>query len=239
MTLNKLIPPSELTNEEYHKASGISASTLKNCKINPSYYRNKSKLKSIDSIALDKGNCLHTAILEPKVFNWLDFNFTPADKELLEVMINNSKVMFPELAEASNECSIFIKSNGIIKKARIDTILKIQNFLYLGDLKSSRCSNPNEFKAEAFKLDYDLQAAWNFDLLVEAGYNPSGFIFYVQPTVFPHIPFKMECSQNFMESGREKYQDILKDVLNSNNGKDFWHNLDLPNYVLKNKGLIE
>lgn len=39
------------------------------CKINPDYYKLKHKLQSIDSIALDKGTCTHSAILESETFN--------------------------------------------------------------------------------------------------------------------------------------------------------------------------
>lgn len=236
MILNKLIPPSEITNAEYHKAVGISASTLKMCKINPDYYKLKHKLQSIDSIALDKGTCTHHAILESETFNWIDFNFNSKDEELLKVMINNSKVMFPELKTSLNEHSIFVKFKNVIKKARIDAIVKLYGNLYPSDYKTSKCSTPEEFKSESYKLDYDLQAAWNYDLLVESGYNPSGFIFYVQPSVFPYVPFKMECSPYFIESGREKYQEILERVLK---GQDYYHNLDLPQWVLKGKGIIE
>lgn len=236
MILNKLIPPSELSNAEYHKSSGISASTLKMCKINPDYYKLKHKLQSIDSIALDKGTCLHSAILESDSFNWLDFNFKDTDLQLLKVMINNSQVMFPELKTSMNEYSLFVKNGNIIKKARIDAIVKYFGNLYVGDLKSSKCNSPEEFKQEAYRLDYDIQAAWNYDLLVEAGYSPSGFIFYVQPSVFPYIPFKMECDEYFIESGREKYGKILNDIFKEITSI---HTLTLPTYILKNKGLIE
>lgn len=236
MIFGKLIPPTELSNAEYHKSKGLSASTLKMCKINPSYYKLKDKLQSIESIALDKGTCLHSAVLERDTFSWIDFNFKDADLQLLKVMINNSKIMFPELEKSQNEMSIFVQDGKIIKKARIDAIINISQYLIPSDLKSSKCSTPEEFKAEAYKLDYDLQAAWNYDLLIEAGYNVGGFIFYVQPSVFPYIPFKMECSQNFLESGREKYQYVLENILKE---QDYYHYLDLPQYVLKSKGIIE
>ena len=219
MIFDKLIPPSELSNADYHKSKGISASTLKMCKINPDYYKLKHKLQSIDSIALDKGTCTHHAILESKTFNWIDFNFNAKDEELLKVMINNSQVMFPELKTSLNEHSIFVKFKNVIKKARIDAIVKLYGNLYPTDYKTSKCSTPEEFKSESYKLDYDLQAAWNYDL-----------------RVFPYIPFKMECSPYFIESGREKYQEILERVLK---GQDYYHNLDLPQWVLKGKGIIE
>lgn len=77
-----------------------------------------------------------------------------------------------------------MKFKNVIKKARIDAIVKLYGNLYPTDCKTSKCSAPEEFKSESYKLDYDLQAAWNYDLLMEAGYKPAGFIFYVQPSVF-------------------------------------------------------
>lgn len=53
----------------------------------------------------------------------------------------------------------------------MDAIVKLYGNLYPSDYKTSKCSTPEEFKAESYKLDYDLQAAngimiylWNQDI---------------------------------------------------------------------------
>lgn len=237
MQFNKLIPPNELSNKDYHKSKGISASTLKNCKINPDYAIKRHLLSSVDSKALDKGICVHEYLLEPEKFSWSNYNFTPADDELLKVMTHNGEVMFSKFFNNSkNEYSIYYQDEGFIRKARLDMYFKYFDYDLIGDVKMSKCSNPKDFESEAYKLDYDLQVAWNYDILKQCGYKVDGFIFFVIPNTFPYIPFMMECTNYFIESGREKYTDILEKILK---GGDYFHTLNLPSYILKNKGIIE
>ena len=94
MTFGKLIPPGELSNAEYHKAVGLSASGLKTASKDVKLYFKKHLLKRLDSTALDIGVAVHEALLEKEKFSFLNYNFTPKDKEKVEILINNGKVMF-------------------------------------------------------------------------------------------------------------------------------------------------
>ena len=142
MILNKLIPPSELSNAEYHKSIGLSASGLKCAKKDLKLYYKKNLLKRMPSVALDIGVAVHEALLEKEKFSFLNYNFTPKDKEKAEILINNGKVMFDYiLKDTLNEHSLFVKDGNVTRKIRMDAYDEKNGIIY--DIKTTQYKHKN------------------------------------------------------------------------------------------------
>lgn len=240
MTLNKLIPPSELTNEEYHKTSGISASGLKIASKDVKLYFKKHLLKRIPSTALDIGTAVHEALLEPDKFDFTNYNFTPKDKEKVEILINNGKVMFDYiLSKTLNEQSLFIKDNGFIRKVRADAYDPVNGIIY--DVKTTRYNSKQKFIQDAYDLKYHLQCSFYIDTFRMAGLKADYFAFLVIPSESPCEPFAVTVDDLLLEDGREEYTEVLQNIQNYNKTNEavYFHTMSMPTWRKKQKGLIE
>lgn len=240
MILNKLIPPNELSNAEYHKASGISASGLKTASKDVKLYFKKHLLKRVDSVALDIGTAVHEALLEPKKFDWINYNFTPKDKEKIEILINNGKVMFDYiLSKTLNEMSLFVKDDGFIRKVRADAYDPHNGIIY--DVKTTRYNSKEQFIKDAYDLKYHLQASFYIDTFRMAGLKADYFAFLVIPSESPCEPFAISIDDLLLEDGREQYTEVLQNIQNYNKTNEavFFHAMSMPVWRMKAKGLIE
>lgn len=240
MILNKLIPPNELSNEEYHKSLGLSASGLKTASKDVKLYFKKHLLKRLDSVALDIGIAVHEALLEPEKFNWINYNFTPKDKEKVEILINNGKVMFDYiLKDTLNEHSLFVQDDRFIRKIRMDAYDEKNGIIY--DIKTTQYNNIADFKNDAYKLHYTDQCSFYLDTLKMAGYKANYFAFLVIPTISPSEPFGMVADDFFIEEGRESYTNTLLKIqeYNKSNEPIYFHNLSIPEWRKKQLGIIE
>ncbi|MFY4844610.1 PD-(D/E)XK nuclease-like domain-containing protein [Aliarcobacter butzleri] len=240
MTFNKLIPPNQLSNAEYHKIKGISASGLKTAKKDLKLYFKKHLLKRLPSSALDIGTCVHEALLEPEKFSWLNYNFTPKDKEKAEIMINNGKVMFDYiLKDTLNEHSLFVQDDGFIRKVRVDAYNPKTGVIF--DVKTTRYNSVSMFIKDAYELNYHLQCSFYLDTLKMAGYKADYFVFLVIPSESPCEPFAVIVDNFIIEDGREEYNEILLNLqeYNKTNEDVFLHEMTMPVWRMKQKGLIE
>lgn len=240
MKLNKLIPPSELTNEEYHKARGISASGIKTAKKDVKLYFKKYLLKKLPSVALGIGTAVHEALLEPDEFSWNNYNFRDSDKEKAEIMINNGKVMFDYiLKDTINEHSLILNDNGITKKVRADAYDPVNGVIY--DVKTTRYNSKQKFINDAYDLDYGIQASFYIDCFRQAGLKADYFAFLVIPSESPCEPFALTVDDLLIEDGREQYSEILQNIqhYNKTNEAVYFHTMSMPTWKLKQKGLIE
>ena len=240
MIFDKLIQPNELSNAEYHKAVGISASGLKTASKDVKLYFKKHLLKRLDSTALDIGICVHEALLEPKKFDWLNYNFTPKDKEKVEILINNGKVMFDYILKNTlNEHSLFVQDDGFIRKIRADAYDPIKGIVF--DVKTTRYNSVSMFIKDAYDLNYHLQCSFYLDTLRMAGYKANYFVFLVIPSESPCEPFAVIVDDLLIEDGRECYTEVLANIqeYNKTNEDIFLHNMSMPVWRMKAKGLIE
>ena len=237
---NKLISPVDLTNEQYHKLDGISASGLKQAWKDPKLYANKSKLKRLPSPALEIGTALHEALLEPDNFRISNYKFTPANREKLEIMINNGKVMFDYiLSKTMNEYSLLTKDINFTRKVRADAYDKTNGIIY--DVKSTRYGSPEMFIKDAYSLGYHLQASFYLDTFRAAGLKADYFAFLVIPSESPCEPFAVQISDRFIEDGREIYTEVVENIINykKSNESVFFKLMDLPVWRLKAKGFLD
>lgn len=237
---NKFIGPNELSNEQYHSLDGISASGLKQAWKDPKLYAKRKLLKRLPSPALDMGTALHEALLEPENFSFIKYPMTPANKEKLEIMVNNGKVMFEYITSKTlNEQSLFVKDNGFIRKVRVDAYDKAMGIIY--DVKTTRYNSPEMFIKDAYSYGYHLQAAFYIDTLRMAGLKADYFAFLVVPNESPCEPFAVQISERFIEDGREIYTEVVENILKykQTNEEVFFKLMDLPSWRLKSKGLLD
>lgn len=240
MEYNKLIHPDNLNNKEYHLLSGISASGLKTAWKDPKLYHFKHKLKRLESPALAIGTAVHEALLEPKKFDISNYNLAPKDLEKLDIMINNGKVMFNYIVSRTlNEHSLILQDNGFVRKVRADAYDPINGIIY--DVKTTRYNSKEKFIKDAYDLGYHIQASFYLDTLKMAGYKADYFAFLVIPSESPCEPFAITVDDLLIEDGREAYNQVLENVLNYNRTNEavFFHNMSMPLWRMKQKGLIE
>ena len=230
----RLIPPSELSNEEYHKIEGISASGLKQAWKDPKLYFKKDRLKRIPSPALTMGTTLHEALLEPDKFYIGNYDLTPQYRTKLEVMINNAKVMFEYILKNTiNEHSLFVSDEGFTRKVRVDAYDE-RGIVY--DLKTTRYNSVSKFMRDFYEFGYHLQAAFYLDTLRMAGYKADFFAFLVVPSENPCEPFALQVSDRFIEDGRATYTEVLQNMLNYKGEEVYFRVIDLPQWRINQLG---
>lgn len=151
-----------------------------------------------------------------------------AIKAALMVHINYGKFIRGQ----KREVSFFHKNeeNGLLYKFRPDIYFQDGNFIVILDLKSSTSTNHKEFLLELEKYDYDLSAAWYYDVAQLCGYKADQFGWIVVPKSEPHIPFAFYCTEELLEKGREKYQTLLAEYLEfkASKGEGYDHTLFKP-----------
>lgn len=236
---NTLIPPSKLSNDEYHKAEGISASGLKQANKDPKLYQNRDKLKRLPSPALEIGKALHEALLEPELFNIDKYDLTKTNHEKLEIMLNNAQIMFSYITEKTlNEHSVFVKDSGFVRKIRMDAYDEKQGIIY--DIKTTRYNSPNLFIKDVFDLNYHLQASFYIDTLRLAGYKADYFAFLVIPSDSPCEPYAVQITDRFIEDGRASYTEVLQNILNKGKSESvYFRMMDLPRWRLDQLGELQ
>lgn len=235
--IGRLIPPSELSNSDYHQMAGISSTGLRQALKDPKLYFNKDKLLRMASPSLELGEAVHKALLEPLSFNANDYSLTPQQRQKNAVMINNGRVMFSYILDKTlNEHSIFVKDNGFIRKVRMDAYDRDKGIIY--DLKTTRYGTPNSFIKDAYDLGYHLQAAYYLDTIKMAGLRANAFAFLVIPNESPCEPFAVQLTDRFIEEGRAMYSEVISRIIEFNSGDSvFFHQGDLPSWRLAQLGL--
>ncbi len=236
----KLIFPNELSNEDYHKTYGLSASGLKMAFKDPKLLAKKDLLMRLPSPALDMGTAVHEALLEPDKFNINNYSLTPANIKKLEVMINNGKVMFDYiLSKTQNEMSLVIKDDGFTRKVRVDAYDEKNGIVY--DAKTTRYNSKSKFIKDAYDLGYHIQSAFYLDTLRMAGYKADYFAFLVIPSESPCEPFALTVTDRFIEDGRGVYGEVVEKVLGYKESDEqvYFDEIDLPYWRLKALGEIE
>lgn len=126
----------------------------------------------------------------------------------------------PEVAQLTggeNELSVFVEKDGLQMKCRIDALPNGDN-LPVVDMKTGDCVEPEMFMNNAMKYGWDIQAAWNLDVLRLAG-KPRKEFWFVGAEVDPphaHTIIKFRDEQGtFLRLGRIKYRAALQNIKNA------------------------
>mgnify|MGYP003135087212 FL=1 len=218
------------SNSDYHSHKSISASGLKTIsKYSPSYHANKVFETNKN---LELGSAIHTAILEPKKFDY-EFYILPeinlrtkaGKAEKLEhekladgkILLTKSDIELvekiyeafhknKEAAELLNnkiEISHYGKINGVDVRCRPD----ILGFDFVADIKSCQDASPAEFSRACKNWRWYLQAVFYSDFLKRPAEN---FKFIaVSKSANPQVRVYGLKNRN-IDLGRWQWQEALK-----------------------------
>tara|TARA_R110002020_G_scaffold33491_1_gene101898 strand:+ start:581 stop:1354 length:774 start_codon:yes stop_codon:yes gene_type:complete len=188
-----------------------------------------------ESKALDIGKAFHTMVLEPsKIDNqvvvfegktrrgkvWDEFSIQNADKTIVSTsewnMINNmSNILFENeqamsfINSSNHEVVEVWQNKGINCKGKADMVTtNVDDKKVLIDLKTTRDSSPESFRRSAYNYGYDRQAAFYLD-----GFDADEFWFLVIEKESPYRIGIYKASEEFIEGGRQKNQELLKQYI--------------------------
>ena len=208
----------------------ITNSQMGHLKKSPLAYQKYRKYGMPDTNALIFGRAFHWAILEPEKFEekthifdgkvrrgkvWDEFK-EEYDKDanciLLQSEYNNLKCM-QDVIMSNSECQELLyggkneavscwedEDSGVFCKGKADKVKKD----YVIDLKTTTSGEEHSFRGSAYKYGYNRQSAFYMD-----GFSKNNFIFIVIEKASPYNLYIYECSDQFIDSGREEYKKLL------------------------------
>lgn len=220
-------------NEDYHAYEGISKSGLDKINRSPAHFMFDAKQKS--KRHFDLGTALHTAVLEPERFSkeylivkdindkrkseWkeaaknIDSSLLLTDSEganiisVQEAIRSNQQASDTILSCNLFEVSAFIEINGVLCRCRYDA-LNI-NFGLSVDLKTTQCSEREEFAKSVFNYRYHVQDAFYSYIFEKITGYPLVFKFLAVENEPPHCPMVYQLDAEAVEIG---LAEALKDL---------------------------
>lgn len=188
----------------------------------------------IKSKSLDIGKAFHIMVLEPSklddnvvVFEgktrrgkaWDEFSIENADKTIISTsewnMLNEMSNIIFENGEAMNfinsskrEIVEVWENNSIKCKGKVDMVINHNpnsGKKILVDLKTTKDSSIESFRRSSWSYGYDRQAAFYMD-----GFEADEFWFIVIEKESPYRMGIYKASDEFIESGREKYYNLIQ-----------------------------
>ena len=222
-----------LSNEEYHAVDGLSSTQFDLMRKSMAAFKYRKEFKK-ECVAFDEGNLIHDAILLPHLveINYIESPTKGSDTEAAKKlkrdnpdkiivgqgMMENARELARKvdliygdyIRPASKEVSFFHydEPTGLTFKCRPDIYDKERGFIL--DIKSSKANNHAEFVRVLESYDYDLSAAWYFDTLKLCGYPVDIVGWIVVPKEAPNCPFGFYMTEELLEKGRSKYQDLIQ-----------------------------
>lgn len=222
-----------LSNKEYHEAGGLSSTRFELIRKSVRAFKMRDKF-DFWKPCFDEGTLCHDCILTPENIDktyiespTLGLDTKKAEelreanpdkivvaKGMIEHYLEISEIVndfVPFLKYADKETSFFHyhKDADLLMQARPDIYIRKMGLLY--DLKSTKANNKDEFEKLIEPYNYDLSLAYYTDVLNLCGYKTSlkytGWL--CVPKSAPHIPFLVRISEELLEKGRSKYQELL------------------------------
>ena len=222
-----------LSNKDYHEAGGLSSTRFDLIRKSVRAFKFRHKF-DFWKPCFDEGTLCHDCILTPENIDktyiesptlGLDTKKAEALREanpdkiivakgMIEHYLEISEIVndfVPFLRYAEKEVSFFHyhKDADLLMQARPDIYAPKFGMLY--DLKSTKANNQEEFEKIIEPYNYDLSLAYYNDVLNLCGYKTDlelmGWLCVPKST--PHIPFMVSVSEELLEKGRSKYQELL------------------------------
>lgn len=223
----------DLSNKDYHEAGGLSSTRFDLIRKSVRAFKFRHKF-DFWKPCFDEGTLCHDCILTPENIEktyiespTAGLDTKKADelreanpdkivvaKGMIEHYLEISEIVndfVPFLKYADKEVSFFHyhKDADLLMQARPDIYIRKMGLLY--DLKSTKANNKDEFEKLIEPYNYDLSLAYYTDVLNLCGYKTSlkytGWL--CVPKSAPHIPFLVRISEELLEKGRSKYQELL------------------------------
>lgn len=236
--------------QTYHQSVGMNQSSLKNLIRSPEYYKFRKENPMQQTESMMFGSAVHTAILEPQLFDdlyaiipkvdkrtkagkvkWAIFEEENQGKTLLKeeqaerirdiVKKVKSKVsILNYIDNGFKEVSFYGEMNGILCRGRADNL--IPDLGMIVDIKTTQDARPIEFQRSAIKYGYDIQSAYYLDLASKVtGVQFDKFIFITIESNAPHGMQVYVADPVLVEIGRTKYQQGME-IYNECLAKDEW-----------------
>jgi len=221
----------DMPDKQYRLHKGVSATSIPIIRNSFCAFDNKNLFCGW-SPAYSWGSLFHTSVLEPHLLNiYIEASTIGADSISAQTLqsqhpdkivignnqvskavkqADNLKVIYGDIiAACKKEVSVIVDdrdNSGLIWKCRPDLLLESHRTVL--DLKSSASGTREEFVKTIEKYDYDIQAAFYIDCCQMARLNVEKFGWIVQPSN-GNAPFSCIASDELIEKGRAKYQDLL------------------------------
>jgi len=228
---------SELTNEEYHAADGVSSSSLKTI-LSKSPAHLKGEVRKSQS-HFDVGTAIHTALLEP--MNWRDEivrgpidrrgnKWKDAQQDALEngqcLLVEaeyDSVLVLQETIMNQSRFSKYLKTNTAIAeqsafwtddetglKCKVRPDLWIESSGIMIDVKSTQSAKPSEFMRSSHSYGYHTSAAYYMHGWEEAGGSPvNQFLILAFEKDPPYAATIFEFDDAALIAGEEQYRKAL------------------------------
>lgn len=227
-----------MTNEQYHKAGGVSKSDLDLIHISPLHYKTAKEQPKKQTEALIFGSALHKFVLENQDYNSEFITAPVCDRRTKE-----GKAIYAEFLEQS-------KGKSIVSAEQYDSILNISEAIsehplagkllfggkaeqsyfwkdedtkilckcrpdyvkgnYCIDLKTTQSAKPENFFKSAYNYRYHVQAYWYLKGLRACGCNVKDFIFIAVEKEPPYAICVYVASEDFLKLGEIEAESDLK-----------------------------
>lgn len=221
-----------MPNHIYHSIDGVSSTQFDLMRKSMTAFELREHFKK-SCVAFDEGALIHDAILLPHLLDEMYIESPTKGSDTVAAnklkvdnpnkiivgqgMMDTAKEMARKvdlvygdfIRSAYKEVSIFHQNEvtGLLHKCRPDIYNEQQNIII--DVKSSKANSHAEFLKTLEQYDYDLSAAWYIDTMRDAGFKVDVFAWLIVPKEAPHCPFGFYCTDDLLEKGRSKYQDLL------------------------------
>jgi exodeoxyribonuclease VIII len=243
----------------YSDTKFISNSMLGYLKKSPKDLARFFEQGSIETPAMAFGRAFHLAILEPEVFSEkvAIFNGKTKRGKAWDEFVELNKGRGREIITSSEfqviknmEDALFSntdiarklhgnkevpmvwqdKLTSVWCKGKVDILNGANGSGQIIDIKTTQDASLDAFRRNAYKYGYNRQASFYLD-----GFDAREFIFIVIEKKAPYNVGVFECSNEFIESGREEYMRLLLDY------RKYFSDADPDNYELTNyyhKGIL-
>lgn len=232
----------------YSDTKFISNSMLGYLKKSPKDLAKYYEQGSVETPAMSFGKAFHLAVLEPEIFSdrvaifngktrrgktWDEFVelnkgrnreiITDAEfkviKNMEDALFSNTDIA--RLLHGKKEVPMVWQDplSSVWCKGKVDII----NGKEIVDVKTTQDASLDGFRRSAYKYGYNRQAAFYLD-----GFGMNKFTFVVIEKKAPYNIGVFECSDEFIESGRQEYSELLMDY------RKYFSDADLNNYEIKN-----
>jgi len=227
-----------MTRKEYCQHPALNFSLAKHLLKSPAHFKAAQDEDREETEAMRIGTLAHSMVLEGK--NLLDLyaikthgmSFASKegkhwrDKQTLPILTQEDAEGIPRIAAAiadnpdarrilagckERETPIIATMHGVLCKALIDLHDPASGKWTVGDFKTAQDASPREFAKNAYKMDYDMQAAWYSDVVaIYYGIeNPPWWFWIVAEKKPPFVNSVYVPSDEFMQSGRNKVERAL------------------------------
>lgn len=223
-----------MPNEAYHAYEGISKSGLDKINKSPAHFYLSAPTEQTPAMRM--GTIMHAAVLEPErfandcmvlkgIFSKAKAEYKAAAKEhgaenvlthqegaqvdSIQETVRSDPDASAALAECNQfELSAFVEINGVLCRARYDAI-NLETGVSV-DLKTTKCSEREEFSKSVYNFRYHVQDAFYSAIFRLITGRDLRFKFLAVENEPPHCPMVYELGSESKEYG---YQDAMNDLL--------------------------